>query len=277
MNEVVKYDNYMNSLNFSKFNKIDMNIFLTLCNRMKDKNTQKISLNFELLRELTNYKKSNSIDQFANDLEKMNEKLMRVTCKLRTQTETIMFVLFPTFKINRDKQLLTVSVNEEFRFILNELVKNFTRFDLKEFIELDSKYSKTLYRLLKQYRTTGKYEVSIEDFREKMDCPKSYSNKYVMDLVIKPSLKELKEKEYFQNLKCEPKYARKRGKPVIGYIFTFTPENTKIHPDQSQVNREKKSRNKNYANGFANFTQRTYDYEELERDLLNLAQGRDDA
>ena len=117
MNEVVKYDNYMNNLNFSKFNQVDMNFLLALCNRMKDKDTQKISLTFDTLRELTNYKKSNSINQFADDLEKMNEKLMRVTCKFRTQTETIMFVLFPTFKINRDKQLLTVSVNEEFKFI----------------------------------------------------------------------------------------------------------------------------------------------------------------
>ncbi len=44
MNEVVKYDNYMNSLNFSKFNQVDMNFLLVLCNRMKDKDTQKINL-----------------------------------------------------------------------------------------------------------------------------------------------------------------------------------------------------------------------------------------
>ena len=268
MNEVVKYDNYMNNLNFSKFNQVDMNFLLALCNRMKDKDTQKISLTFDTLRELTNYKKSNSINQFADDLEKMNEKLMRVTCKFRTQTETIMFVLFPTFKINRDKQLLTVSVNEEFKFILNELVKNFTRFDLKEFIELDSKYSKTLYRLLKQYRITGKYEVSIKDFREKVDCPKSYSNKYVMDLIIKPSMHELQN--YFQDLKCETKYARKRGKPVIGYIFTFTPENRVIEADQSQDKMNKSDQNQqSKQNGFANFHQREYDYDSLEKELLN--------
>lgn len=267
MNEVVKYDNYMNSLNFSKFNQVDMNFLVTLCNRMKNKDTQKISLSFDLLREMTNYKKSNSIDKFAADLEKMNEKLMRVTCKLKTQTETVMFVLFPTFKINREKQLLTISVNDEFRFILNELVKNFTRFDLKEFIELDSKYSKTLYRLLKQYRITGKYEVSIKEFREKMDCPKSYSNKYVMDLIIKPSLQELKK--YFQDLKCEPQYARKRGKPIIGYIFTFKPENRSIKENQSRKEKKFHDKEKKSQNSFSNFHQREYDYEELEKNLLN--------
>ena len=273
MNEIVKYDNYMNSLNFSQFNKVDMNLLIALCSRMKDKNTQKIDFSFDVLRELTNYKKSNSIEQFAEDLEKMNEKLMRVTCKLKTKTEILMFVLFPTFKINKEMQILTVSVNEDFKFILNELVKNFTRFDLKEFIELDSKYSKSLYRLLKQYRSTGKYEVSINDFRQKMDCPVSYSNKYIMDLIIKPSLNEIQK--YFSNLQCTTKYAHKRGGPIAGYIFTFTPEKVK----NGVIQKERKHNYHNHKNvpeKSANFSQRTYDYEEIERELLKRSEPKCD-
>lgn len=197
----------------------------------------------------------------------MNEKLMKITCKLKTDSETIMFVLFPTFKTNKETQLLTVSVNEEFKFILNGLVKNFTRFDLKEYIDLSSKYSKNLYRLLKQYRNTGKYEVSIKNFREIMDCPDSYSNKYVMDLIIKPSLKELQN--CFENLKCEPKYAKKRGRPVTGYVFSFTPENRKSESDQEPVQEETKCSIKKSSNEFVNFKQRTYDYDELEKALIN--------
>ncbi len=270
MNEVVKYDNYMNCLKFSKFNQVDMNFLIALCSRMKDKDTQKISLTFDELKELTNYRKSNSINQFANDLERMNKKLMKTTCRLETETEVIMFVLFPTFKINRQEQLLTVSVNEDFKFILNELVKNFTRFDLREFIGLGSKYAKNLYRLLKQFRTTGRYEVSINDFRNRMDCPESYSNKYVMDLIIKPSLKELDS--HFQDLKCEPQYAHKRGRPVTGYIFTFTPESIRKSGAEQCKQKEKNTPVKNRSSrttAFHNFNQRTYDYEALEQELLN--------
>ena len=197
MNEIVKYDNYMNSLKFTGF-----------------------IIPFDELRQKAAYTRT-SIQQFRTDLERMNEKLMRVTCKLKTETKTIMFVLFPTFEIDVEQQTLTVAVNEHFRFILNELVKNFTRFDLNEFVKLDSKYSKTLYRLLKQFKTTGKYETRLDDFRKRMDCP-AYSTKYMMDKIIKPSLEELQH--YFTDLKCTVQYAHKRGRPVEGYVFTFEPE-----------------------------------------------------
>lgn len=222
MNEVVKYDNYMNALKFTGFTVTDFNFLMALCSRMRDKDTNEIAFSFAELRSITNYKKSNSIKQFVTDIEHMNEKLMRVTCKLRTETKIIMFVLFPTFEIDMERQELTVAVNEKFKFILNELVKNFTRFDLKEFIKLDSKYSKTLYRLLKQFKTTGRYEVTLSDFREKTGCPEAYNNKQFMQNIINPSLRELQN--YFQNLQCTVKYEHKRGKPVSGYIFTFTPE-----------------------------------------------------
>lgn len=222
MNEVVKYDNYMNSLKFTGFTTTDFNFLMALCSRMRDKDTNKIIFSFTELRSITEYKKSNSVKQFVTDLEHMNEKLMKVTCKLRTETKIIMFVLFPTFEIDMEKQELTVAVNENFKFILNELIKNFTRFDLKEFVKLNSKYSKTLYRLLKQFKTTGIYKVTLNDFRAKIGCPISYNNKYVMDLIIKPVLKELQN--YFTDLQCTVQYAHKRGRPIEGYIFTFKPE-----------------------------------------------------
>lgn len=222
MNEIVKYDNYMNNLKFTGFTTTDFNFLMALCSRMRDKETNKIVFSFAELRNITNYKKSNSIKQFVADLEHMNEKLMKVTCRLRTETEIIMFVLFPTFVINLNKQTLTVAVNEHFKFILNELIKNFTRFELKDFIGLQSKYSKTLFRLLKQFKTTGNYEVALNDFIAKMDIPKSYRIKDITDKIINPTLKELQN--YFQGLQCTVQYAHKRGKPVSGYIFTFKPE-----------------------------------------------------
>lgn len=222
MNEIVKYDNYMNNLKFTGFTTTDFNFLIALCSRMKDKETNKIVFSFAELRNITNYKKSNSIKQFVADIEHMNEKLMRVTCKLRTETEIIMFVLFPTFVINLNKQTLTVAVNEHFKFILNELIKNFTRFELKDFIGLQSKYSKTLFRLLKQFKSTGVLDISLNDFITKMDIPKSYRIKDITDKIINPTLRELQN--YFQDLQCTVQYEHKRGKPVSGYIFTFTPE-----------------------------------------------------
>lgn len=279
MNEIVKYDNYMNGLRFKGFTTIDYNFLMVLCNKLRDKETSEIIISFDELREKTGYKQT-SIDKFVTDLERMNEKLMKITCRLKTESKIIMFVLFPTFEINLDNKLLTVSVNQKFKFILNELVKNFTRFELNEFVRLDSKYSKSLYRLLKQYRTTGRYEVAVEDFKSKMDIPTSYTNRDIMSKIINMSLLELKN--HFQNLKCEPKYARKRGKPVSGYIFTFKPEQppkrsatpTDAEPLAAGT-QSKPQRNYNQSkakNQFKQFNQREVTQEEmdaLEKKLLS--------
>lgn len=265
MNEIVKYDNYMNNLNFKGFTTTDLNFLMVLCNKLRDKETSEIIVSFDELREKTGYTQT-SIDKFVSDLKRMNKKLMEITCSLNTDSKITMFVLFPTFEISLESQLLTVSVNHKFKFILNELAKNFTRFELNEFIELGSKYTKNLYRLLKQYRNTGYYEVNIEKFREVMDISKSYTNRDVMSKVISMALKELDG--HFSNLHCKPKYAHKRGKPITGYIFTFTPE-IRVKEEPRQGNKKQANGNPSSYSKFSNMNQREYDYEELERKLLN--------
>lgn len=263
MNEVVKYDSYMNSLKFTGFTTTDFNFLMLLCSKMRDKDTTELSISFDELRLKTAYTRT-SIQKFRADLERMNEKLMRVTCKLKTETKTIMFVLFPTFEIDIEKQELIVAVNEKFKFILNELIKNFTRFDLNEFVKLDSKYSKSLYRLLKQFKSTGKLEINLDEFRMKMDIPSTYTNRDVMSKVINPVLAELKN--YFQNLQCTVKYEHKRGKPVSGYIFIFTPEQT----FSEKTNKSSlKQRSKNQFNNFIQEKKMTQeDWDKLEQALL---------
>ena len=258
MNEIVKYDNYMNGLKFTGFTATDFNFLMLLCSKLRDKDILKIAISFDEIREKTGYTRT-ALKKFVSDLERMNDKLMKITCKLRTKTEIIMFVLFPTFRIDLDKQILTVAVNEEFKFILNELIKNFTRFDLDEFVKLDSKYSKNLYRLLKQYKSTGYYEVTLEDFRNKMDVPESYTTRDVTRKVVSMALKELQN--CFENLECTVKYAHKKGRPITGYIFTFKPEK-KVHSEKEKSISKK-------TNKFNNFNQRDYDYGELEKGLLN--------
>lgn len=270
MNIVVKYDNYMNSLNFNGFTSVDFNLLMALCSRLRGKDTNELIFTFNDLRRITGYKQT-SVKKFISDLERMNEKLMKVTCKLRIESKSIMFVLFPTFITDSQEQILTVAVNEKFKFILNEIIKNFTRFDLNEFVQLDSKYSKNLYRLLKQYRMTGRYDVSIMEFRKRMDCPTSYSNKYIMDLIIKPALKELQN--HFENLQCKPKYAKKRGRPVLGYVFTFEPEKTTDSEETWDKSKGFHDKAKNQKDGFFNFSQREYDYEELEKKILGSQLG----
>lgn len=283
MNDVVKYHNYMNSLKFTRFTSVDFNFLIALCSRMKDKDTKKVTFSFEELREITGYTRT-SLQVFAKDIMRMNEKLIKMNCTLEQDDEVFQFVLFPTFATSVKKQTLTVAVNEQFKFILNDLVKNFTRFDLKEFIELQSKYAKTLYRLLKQWRGTGQYIFNdIDQFREIMDVPKAYSNMRIWEKIITPAVKEIsKLDKSFINFQCEPLYAKKRGKPLAGYKFTWQPEQPPkpIHTDVESTAAGTSSRppsqpQKTYynkpKNQFFEFHQREVtdeELDELEKKLL---------
>ena len=90
--------------------------------------------------------------------------------------------------------------------------------------EWDDRYERRSFRLIKQFRTTGYSYFSKEDFFELLDIPKSYWNSpsNVDKKVIKPIREELTP--LFRGLTVRKKYGKGRGKPVIGYSFTWKPE-----------------------------------------------------
>lgn len=267
MKEVVKYSNFVNALKFKDFTAVDYDFLMMLCAKMKNQKTHKMTFSLDEIREITQYKKKD-MAAFIENLKSMNRKLMSVTTDVQVDNQYLQFVLFPTFVTNMDDYTLTVSVNQDFAFVLNDLQKNFTRFELEEFVSLDSKYAKTLYRLIKQYRHTGEYRVSVGEFRDLMGCPPSYTNYIFLRDIVQPSVKRLQQ--FFPLLKCTVQHARKKGAPVTGYLFTFRSEDrNQLTIDQAveEVKRykEEKTRSKN---SFNNFKQREYDFEELERQLL---------
>ena len=77
MNEIVKYDNYMNNLKFTGFTATDFNFLMLLCSKMRDKDTTEMTISFEELRLKTEYTQ-HPIKQFVSDLERMNDKLMKI-------------------------------------------------------------------------------------------------------------------------------------------------------------------------------------------------------
>ncbi|HDW7879679.1 TPA: RepB family plasmid replication initiator protein, partial [Staphylococcus aureus] len=71
-------------------------------------------------------------------------------------------------------------------------------------------------------RTKGFAYFSKEDFHELLDIPKSYNQGTIDQRVFNPIRQELTA--IFKGLTIKKKYGKGRGKPVIGYQFTFKPE-----------------------------------------------------
>lgn len=218
---VVKYSNWMNELNFSCFNATDFNLFFALCVKAREQGTDIISLSYDELRKLTNYK-STSNDRFAEDITRMNQKLMSISCMIEAKPGLqIQFNLFCTFWNDKKCRKLTVRVNPEFLFVLNDILSNYTRFDLPPFVSLNSKYSKELFKHFRQWSSVGKCSYSIDELREMLGVPKTYSNGLFYSKILGPAIEELSDKMCFSFLKCTPHYSKNRGHKVTGYTFTW--------------------------------------------------------
>src|SRR5699024_12756458 len=102
------------------------------------------------------------------------------------------FVLFTEFKIDGDAEepYVDVKVYERALPLLNKL-ESWVRYALTEFRNLKSSYAKTMFRLIKQFRTTGYSYFSKEDFFELLDIPISYCNS--PSNVYKKVIKKIRE------------------------------------------------------------------------------------
>lgn len=136
-----------------------------------------------------------------------------------------MFVMFTRFEIKGSAEVsyVDIQIYPKALKLLNNL-ESWVRYALAEFRDLKSSYAKTMFRLLKQFRTTGYAYFSKSDFFELLDIPQSYWNKpaNVESRVIQPIKEELTP--LFRGLTIRKKYGKGRGKPVIGYSFTWKSE-----------------------------------------------------
>ncbi len=214
----VKYQNELNLVPLKNFNAKQMDLFFALCARMKDKGVENIRFSFEELKELSDYKMT-ATKAFVADLEKLYKDMLNLSYRTENDDEIEYFVLFNGFKIDKKQKFVEVRVNQDLDYIINGLTTEFSRFELSAFTSIRSTYAKTLFRLLMQYRSTGYYVVSIEDFRELLDIPEYYQMGNIDQKVLKPAMKELNN--YFEDLEIT-KIKAKKGNKIAKLEFTFT-------------------------------------------------------
>lgn len=228
----VSYNNKLNEVTFTGFTDRDFNLFISIIARVSGKgaNTQ-IKLDYATLKLLSGFENKHiSNKEFNVMLRDMNRKLMSCICSLQDGSKEIDFVLFPEFIRDPEKGVLTVTVSDRLGYVVNDF-NGYTSLELKRFVRIESKYTKTLYRKLRQFRSTGEYIVSAEQFKEEFLIPKSYKQSDIQKRVIIPSVEELKSE--FKGLECIPHHAPKRGAPIDRYTFKF--QASKQIPGQQTV------------------------------------------
>jgi len=218
--ELTVYKNELNTVPFKNFTGVEMDLFFSICSKMRNQGINKIRYTFDELKEISKYKATANA-RFVKDLDRTYTKLLQLNYRVGDERDFIRFVLFNQFEVSSKNSYVDISVNPNLEYILNELTGNFTKFELGEFTDLRSVYSKTAFRLLKQFRQTGYWKIKIEDFREVLDIPKSYPMNKIDTKVLIPIERELTP--IFKNLKIS-KIKAKKGNRIEYLEFKFKAE-----------------------------------------------------
>ena len=228
----------MNLVPLRKFNNTEVNLFFTLCNKLKDKGNLTVNVPFEELKELSNYY-SHDKKLFIQDLEKFYDKVFSLTYREETENVIRKFILFTKVEIYKDKEYVAIGVNPDLEHIINSLTSNFTKFELREMTHLKSTYSKHMFRILKQYKHTGYVKINIADFKNRLDIPKTYQMNDITKRVLKPIINELSS--IFNNLNIN-KIKAKKGRKIEWLEFTFDAEkriHNKRQPQMTNVGKQR--------------------------------------
>lgn len=225
----VKYNNDLNTLRFKGFTQIDYDMLMCVIRQMKGMGNKEVKISYDTIMDLMKWdSKKNGIKEFQEVIYRVSLKLADIKGNFKDERRFVISNLFSDFEGDIGTRILKVKINPNFVYMLNDINKNFTKFELREFLSLESKYAKTMYMQIKQrYKLQGQFwQPNLDELRHVLDIPEKYETKTITRDIIIPSVEILKSFKGLEDLEVEPIKAKRRGSPVIGYRFTWTP------PDQ---------------------------------------------
>lgn len=239
--KMVKYGNLLNVLPMPQLYAKEMDIFMQVISKMHYTDECELEFDsFEFFKELKSLPQNsnqsyeilfNAFDDFANKI--LGFKIDYFDTPNNTQYR---FVCFDRLKFDYNKNKIIIRAQSDFHEIIKRYKLGFTQFEILEFADFSSTYTKMLYRLLKQFRTTGMLYIKIDEFRRLLNIPNSYKMCDIDKQVLKQAIKELtaertlfdQKRIPFKNLKVEKikGNGRGRGGSVQALRFTFKNETT---------------------------------------------------
>uniref|UniRef100_UPI0015590349 replication initiation protein n=2 Tax=Helicobacter pylori TaxID=210 RepID=UPI0015590349 len=160
-NTYITYHNNTNKVNLGKLSEREANLLFAIFQKLKDQGNTLIRFEPQDLKRMLNIDISN---------ERLSEVVVKLWDSIKTadfwkisETETSIikenYMLFSRCKIelnkpSKDLKYLEIQLNDNYQYLLNNLgMGQYTSFNLIEFQRVRGKYAKTLYRLLKQYKS----------------------------------------------------------------------------------------------------------------------------
>ena len=229
MNEVVKYSNELHELKFNSLNEAQQNVFFTLLQQFRNTEGCTLELDFNKVFELaqisqgTNYRK-----EILDKIGKLQEFKFRY--QINELGDLRQDVIFPSIETDSKNKILKIRVSQGFKErYINSPFKGWTRYELAEFVGLSGTYTKTIYRYLKQFRSSGRWRIRYDDFKELLGIPDSYRATNIDQQILKPAIKELSAERNLFDMRRTP-FAKlvvkkhKKGREIEALEFCFMPQ-----------------------------------------------------
>ncbi|GAA8685986.1 hypothetical protein HpDR81_15350 [Helicobacter pylori] len=238
-NTYTTYHNNANKVNLGKLSEREANLLFAIFQRLKDQGNTLIRFEPQDLKRMLGIKIS--YDNLTRTARSMWNKIKTadfwevrdIIVNGRECVSEKNYMLFQVCEIVSDKETreflyMDIQLNTGYNYLLNNLGMGgqYTSFKLLEFQRVRGKYAKTLYRLLKQYKSTGILSVEWSQFRELLDIPKDYEMRNIDQKVLTPSIKELNKIYPFEHLsyKKERRSHDKRKVTHIDFYFEQLPQ-----------------------------------------------------
>lgn len=246
MNEVVKYSNELHELKFNSMNEAQQNVFFTLLQQFRKASCDTLELDFNKLFELaqisqgTNYRK-----EILDKIGKLQEFKFRY--EINELGDLRQDVIFPSIETDSKNKVLRIRVSQGFkdRYISSPL-KGWTRYELAEFVGLSGTYTKTIYRYLKQFKSSGRWRIRYDDFKELLGVPEKYRASEIDKWILKPAIKELSAERNLFDMRRTPfeklvVIKHKKGREIEALEFCFMPQPV------SELEKDEKENERNLA------------------------------
>ena len=191
MNEAVKYSNELHELKFNSMNEAQQNVFFTLLQQFRSTDGYTLELDFNKVFELANIAQgTNYRKEILDKLGKLQELKFRY--EINELGDLRQDVIFPSIETDSKNKVLRIRVSQGFKDqYISSPLKGWTRYELAEFVGLNGTYTKTIYRYLKQFRSSGRWRIRYDDFKKLLGIPESYQSCDIDKRILKPTLKEL--------------------------------------------------------------------------------------
>ncbi len=255
-NAYTTYHNNANKVNLGKLSEREANLLFAIFQKLKDQGNTLIRFEPQDLKRMLGIKIS--YDNLTRTARSMWNKIKTadfwevrdIIVNGRECVSEKNYMLFQVCEIVSDKETreflyMDIQLNIGYNYLLNNLGMGgqYTSFNLLEFQRVRGKYAKTLYRLLKQYKSIGILSVEWTQFRELLDIPKDYEMRNIDQKVLNPSLKELRKIYPFEHLsyKKERRNSHDRRKVThIDFYFEQLPQGKTKQEKQKDKQRAKR-------------------------------------